>query len=221
MKPSFWSRMAEAYDEWFRRGEGPTVYREEASAILRLAGKLKPGRLLDVGCGTGIFSEVFRRMGWEIVGLDYSPGMLSKAKEKGFTVILADAGRLPFKTESFDGAFMFTVLEFLQKPLTALREVSRVVKPHGSLILGVHNLWNPWNLYRKFRALFKASSAYRHIEYYTLGRLKGLLREASFTLEEASTVLFHPKTVRVERFLGVSGFGRFGVLLIARAVRED
>jgi SAM-dependent methyltransferase len=220
LNASFWSKLAETYDDWFKQGDGPTVYREETSVLLRLAEELKPGRLLDVGCGTGLFSQIFSRLGWDVVGLDYSLGMVLKAKGKGLTVILADAGKLPFKPEAFDCALMFTVLEFLREPLTVLEEISRVVKPYGSLILGVHNFWSSWNLYRKLQAKFKASSAYKHAKYYTLKELKKMLEEASFMLEEAFNVLFHPKTVRMEHFLGFPGFGRFGALLVVRAVKR-
>lgn len=215
--------MAEDYDEWFRRGAGPLIYEAEVEALKRVAGKLKPGLLLDVGCGTGLFSEVFKGLGWRIMGVDYALGMASAASAKGLDVVLADGCHLPFRSNLCDSVLMFTVLEFLPCGDEALKEAFRVLKAGGSLILGVHNRVNPWNLYRRLKAKRKPSSAYKNIKYRSLAGLRAEVERFSFRLEEACSVVFHPKTLRVERFLrrrGV-GIGETGSILIVRAVKPS
>ncbi|MHC1564561.1 MAG: class I SAM-dependent methyltransferase [Candidatus Hecatellaceae archaeon] len=218
-----WSRMAEGYDEWFRRGAGPLIYEAEVEGLRQAAEKLRPGLLLDVGCGTGLFSKVFMEMGWRVMGVDYALGMASAASAKSLDVVLADGCHLPFRSDFCDSVLMFTVLEFLPCEDEALKEAFRVLRDGGSLILGVHNRVNPWNLYRKLRARRKPFSSYRSIKYHSLAGLKAEVEKFSFKLEEACSVVFHPKTLRVERFLrklGV-GIGRAGSILIVRAVKAS
>ena len=79
------------------------------------------GRVLDVGCGTGLITKLIPNS----VGLDSSSGMLSKFE--GIKV-LADAQKLPFKNKSFDTVISLTVLQDLKNPLKALNEMIRVGK---------------------------------------------------------------------------------------------
>ena len=71
-------------------------------AGLRLLGP-GPGRLLDLGCGTGAHTAVFRdRGGWHVTGIDASEDMLRRARYRGLDVFQADASVLPFEDASFD-----------------------------------------------------------------------------------------------------------------------
>ncbi|RLI26488.1 MAG: hypothetical protein DRO52_02440 [Candidatus Hecatellales archaeon] len=217
----FWSRMAEGYDEWFRVEAGPLIYEAEASALRRMAEELKPGLMLDVGCGTGLFSQVFRELGWRVLGVDYALGMVSRASARGLEVVLADGLHLPFRPSLFDSVLLFTVLEFLSSEEEALKEVCRVLKPGGSLILGVHNRVNPWNLYRRFKAGRKSSSAYKNVRFYGPLGLKEKLERFSLKPCKSTSVVFHPKTLRLERWLRRLGLeaGWFGSILLLRAVK--
>lgn len=121
------------------------------------------GRILDAGVGTGRNMQFYPPEA-EIVGVDISPAMLARAERRraslGAHVELRqmDVTRLEFKDQSFDAAvatFLFCVLpDDLQVP--ALRELSRVVKPGGTIRLleyvrprgairrAVTRLWGPW-----------------------------------------------------------------------------
>ena len=94
------------------------------------------GRVLDVGCGTGLFLERLGK-GCEAVGLDLSPGMLRRARKRnpGVPLILGDAEHLPFRAGSFSAVFSFTVLQNLPHPLLALREMARVVRAGGKVVV--------------------------------------------------------------------------------------
>lgn len=119
--------------------------------------------LLDCGVGTGR-NIPFYLQGARVTGIDLNPGMLKRARRRakkygrGMDLTEADVIDLPFASNSFDAAtatFLFCVLPpDLQEP--ALREVSRVVKPGGTIILleytrsenpvsrKVQDLWAPW-----------------------------------------------------------------------------
>ncbi|MHC1586571.1 MAG: class I SAM-dependent methyltransferase [Candidatus Hecatellaceae archaeon] len=214
---AFWDKTSESYDEWFHSERGERIFRLEAEALLRMLEDLKPGLLLDVGCGTGLFTKFLEGRGWKTLGVDYSAGMALKAKGKGVNILLADACRLPFQDEIFNLVLLFTVLEFVGCEGEALREARRVLKPDGRLLVAVHNLANPWNLYRKARGMLKASSAYRFARLYTAGRLVKVLAEAGFRVEKSCSAVFHPYLLRFEERGLALKFG--GSLLFFRAAR--
>ncbi|MDI6708341.1 MAG: class I SAM-dependent methyltransferase [Candidatus Thermoplasmatota archaeon] len=83
-------------------------------------------KILDLGCGTGLLLEFLKESKLPyIVGIDISAEMLKFSKEEK---ILGDVEMLPFKDNSFDLAFSFTVIQNLPT-LKILEEVSRILKP--------------------------------------------------------------------------------------------
>ena len=121
------------------------------------------GRLLDAGVGTGRNMPFYPR-GSEVVGIDLSPAMLRRAQRRralspaSVQLVEMDVSRLGFPGASFDAAvasFLFcTLCGELQTP--ALRELGRVVRPHGTIRLldytrperrirrVITQLWEPW-----------------------------------------------------------------------------
>jgi ubiquinone/menaquinone biosynthesis C-methylase UbiE len=96
--------------------------------------------VLDVGCGAGLFFSQVAAEVSRVVGVDISPRLLLKAREeaKKFSnvfVLQADADHLPFKEGFFEAVFAFTVLQNMPKPSETLRELKRVAKPDGSVVV--------------------------------------------------------------------------------------
>jgi len=91
------------------------------------AAHLRAGdRILDLGAGTGRFSQYAAEIG-QVVAVDSSVDMLSRAREKGlFPVVRADAHALPFRDDMFDAALIVMVLHQLADFPRALREVRRI-----------------------------------------------------------------------------------------------
>lgn len=90
-------------------------------------------RILDAGVGTGRFAKPLQEMGHEVVGIDVSPKMLSKAREKGVAdIIRGDVCVLPFADAAFETTLSIHVLHLISKWMCALREFSRVTT--GSLV---------------------------------------------------------------------------------------
>ncbi len=121
----------------------PFITRERLHEIL----EPRPGeRLLEVGPGTGYYSLPVA--GWLAPGgsldvLDVQQEMLDhtlrRASEEGIeniTATLADARELPFEDDSFDGAYLVTVLGEIPDQDAALRELCRVVRPDGRIVVG-------------------------------------------------------------------------------------
>jgi len=95
------------------------------------------GLVLDVGCGPGLLLPFLPDC--EVVCLDFSLRMLEVIREKKFAcfLVLADSDRLPFRDSVFNCVFSFTVLQNLPDPLISLREMRRVVKKGGKVVVTV------------------------------------------------------------------------------------
>lgn len=99
-------------------------------------------RWIDVGCGSGAFTELLARTcaPSELHGVDPSDGQLSFARGRpgahGATFQLGDAMALPFTDDRFDAAVMALVIFFVPDPAKGVAEMARVVRP-GGLVAGV------------------------------------------------------------------------------------
>src|SRR3954467_9748417 len=113
--------LARWYDETFSGyAAGPL-----AKALARSLGNDR-GFCLDVGCGTGLLSEVVASTGRTVVGIDVSVDQLRVASDRLNLLLAADAARLPFADATFDSAvstFTHTDVPYFD---TLVREVSRV-----------------------------------------------------------------------------------------------
>src|SRR5215470_7877674 len=94
-------------------------------------------RILDVGCGTGANANAFARLG-PIVGIDTSMEALHFCQERGIkTLSLSPVEDLPFTHGAFDIVTALDVLEHTDDDLHALREIRRVIKDQGALLITV------------------------------------------------------------------------------------
>jgi ubiquinone/menaquinone biosynthesis C-methylase UbiE len=108
---------------------------------LDLLPKAEIGRLLDIGCGTGIFLPELRRRTNELWAIDNQlqdrslKGML-RAENVEANIAAADLLKLPFKNERFDALLLISVLEHIEDLSSAVGEIMRVVKPGGMVVAG-------------------------------------------------------------------------------------
>jgi phosphatidylethanolamine/phosphatidyl-N-methylethanolamine N-methyltransferase len=132
-------RWAPVYDNTF--GRFTTEGRRHAVEFINQ----RHGNVLEVGVGTGLSLPEYRR-GLEIVGIDLSPEMLDKAREKvdeeGLTNVTGlhemDATELTFPTASFDTVVAMYVMTVVPDPEKVMRELARVCKVGGEVILINH-----------------------------------------------------------------------------------
>ena len=133
----FWDRVAPLYDA-FENTVNRASYEGTALAVAQMIG---PGdEVLECACGTGAISAAIAPACARLVATDYSDGMLAQARKKlakrsNVTVEQADITALPYADDSFDVAVAGNVIHLLPDPEQALRELARVVRPGGTIIL--------------------------------------------------------------------------------------
>jgi ubiquinone/menaquinone biosynthesis C-methylase UbiE len=189
--PAFNQRIAQYYDLWYETSLGEYFDNLEKKLMMDL---LKPRfgqTLLDIGCGTGHHLIFFRDMGLKVTGVDPSPFMLKKAKEKlknKADLFPGTGENLPFKDKTFDLSVIFTTLEFCQNPSSVLKEAERVTSE--KIFLGVLNSFSLLSLERRIKGWFKPS-IYNKARFYNIWELKALLKKSlHFTSMEWGGVIF-------------------------------
>lgn len=128
--------------------------------FVRLTG-LPPGaRVVDLGCGSGVFTNALHRRGYRCVGVDLSPKLLDIAREKfpDIEFVEGDIENLPFEDNSFDGVLLSGVLHHLPELSRCAAEVKRCLKPGGKYVAFDPNRMNPFMyLYRDRSSPFYSS----------------------------------------------------------------
>lgn len=181
--------------------------RETAALIRDLAGALhlrdrSSWRALDVACGTGKVAITLAQLGAQVTALDAAPAMLeqcaARAREAGvegsLTPVRASAEQLPFDDNSFDAVCSFRFLHLFPTSTYPefLREMVRVAKPGGYVVVEANNRWYGGALYRLRSAAYemggcKATSA------VSVGSLAALDRRLSGVQTHAVLGLLLPK----------------------------
>lgn len=122
----------------------PALFRSWAEQMVAVADLQRDDCVLDVACGTGIFARAAKvHLGSDssITGLDLNPGMLAVAEEKTADIFWqqGSAESLPFEDNTFDVVVSQFGLMLFESPEKALREMSRVLRPDGRLLIAVFN----------------------------------------------------------------------------------
>ena len=97
------------------------------------------GRVLDLGCAFGFATRMLERRGYDAVGIDSSPDYIAHARHANplGTYLLADAAHVPLPDAGFDGILFLDVLEHIADEDGAVREIARLLKSGGTLVVSV------------------------------------------------------------------------------------
>jgi SAM-dependent methyltransferase len=206
-------------ERWQLGGNAPEVYEREMvpaifaswAPVLLAHAALRDGeRALDVACGTGVVArlaaaQVGVRGG--VVGLDLNPGMLARARAaaptEGATVQWqeADAAAMPFQAATFDAVLCQAGFQYFTDRQQAAREMRRVLKPDGRLVVVV---WRALAHSPGFAALEAALE--RHV-----GAAAAAVMRSPFVFGDA--------TDELRGLLSQAGFGRVRVSADVRMAR--
>lgn len=147
------------------------------SDFLHLEG-LRPGSVLEVGCGDGRFLEAAAHRGWKSFGLDFDAAAVAAARRRG---VEADVGELTdgrYAAGSFDAIVMNNVIEHLWNPRETLAECHRILRPGGRLVMVTPNFDSLGR--KRFGRNWRGLEPPRHLYLYTSRSLRSLCRRAGF-----------------------------------------
>lgn len=137
------SSLKQAYDAaYYRPWEDQVrlreiIWRKRMDQVAALG---PPGRLLDVGCGTGTFLRQAKSHGWEVVGTELSHAGAEAARAQELTVHKGEIWEAEFPAASFDVVTCWHVIEHVGDPRRVAQEIHRVLRPGGWLLLATPNL---------------------------------------------------------------------------------
>jgi SAM-dependent methyltransferase len=130
------------------RGEPSYVWRagqqRRLEMILETAGERTKGRILENGCGVGMYVEHLAPYGGEIVGLEYDFERAAEAGIRSSDILNAAGESLPLPSATFDLILSHEVLEHVQDDARAVREMVRVLRPGGRIVIFVPNRGYPF-----------------------------------------------------------------------------
>ena len=177
-KKQIFDEWSDKYEQWFKTPLGRIVRETELNLLMESLAPQKGETILDAGCGTGIFTTDFLEKGPKIVGMDISPKMLEvashKAKEFDFLPVKGNILDLPFLDDYFDKVISNTAIEFIGDGEKAVRELFRVLKPGGTLVIATLNRLSPWAQERTDRAKRGETDLYDKAYFRSPKELLGL-----------------------------------------------
>jgi SAM-dependent methyltransferase len=207
------------------RGEPSYVWRagqqRRLEMIVRAAGKRLSGRILENGCGVGMYVQHLSHFGGEVIGLEYDFERAAEARKSASHILQAAGELVPLPPSTFDLILSHEVLEHVQDDRRAVQEMVRLLKPGGRIVLFVPNRGYPFETHGIYwrgkysfgnklfvnylpRALRDRLAP--HVRVYTRSDLQKLFKGLPVTFIER-TVIFGAYDNIIARF------GRLGKML--------
>lgn len=179
---------------------GDMSLKRRARKIIENINPKEGERIIDLGCGTGYYLFLLSNLGIKLnlTGFDYNSKAINEAKDllnvKKMKFFTGDLHNIPFENKSFDKAVMSEVLEHVGNDQKVLKEVYRILKPNGVLVISVPSinypfLWDPINYILQhffsthIKTGFFSGLWSGHLRLYSLSELRKKIKKADFTIE--------------------------------------
>ena len=142
------------------------------------------GRLLDVGCGTGSFLIEAQNSGYTVLGQEVAPYFVKFCRaQHGLTVYEGDLGTLTLDPASFDCVTAFDVIEHHPNPRQMLRQIRRLLKPGGVIVISTHDIGNFFA--RLYGRRWRHMNPIGHLTFFTRPTLAKLLVACGFRVQQS------------------------------------
>ncbi|MCP4936209.1 MAG: class I SAM-dependent methyltransferase [bacterium] len=206
----------EAYSRWRASDLGRVTEFLEHRLLLEMLGTVNGQRLLDIGCGDGLFANSLAKKGANVIGIDRNALMIKAAGVRNgpASFLVAEGYALPFEDEMFDAVTLVTVLCLSDCPDAILREIHRVLKPGGRLVIGELGKWSIWALYRRLKGVF-GNKLWRNAHFHSKADLYDLLKGTGLRIRRFEGAVYYPPVSFISRLLAPLDhhfFCRFGAL---------
>ncbi|MBI2546219.1 methyltransferase domain-containing protein [Candidatus Woesearchaeota archaeon] len=150
----------------------------------------KGEHILDLACGGGFYSRKVAKVGCKVAAIDLSSSVIALAKKynshPNITYLAANGEKLPFPNSSFDKAFSVSSIEHFNNDMKAFKELNRVLRKGGALVISVDSFDHP-DVNDKVR---KAHAKQHHVaHFYTKEELRTRLMKAGFRVVESRYIL--------------------------------
>lgn len=167
-------------------------------------GDLKPGTLLDVGCGVGDFLCQVKKSGWDIMGIEPSDDAKAIAENKLGFVPLSPADYHQIPDQSYDVVTMWHVLEHVDDLLNQIHELSRLLKPGGRLVIALPNYMSFDCQY--YQDKWAAWDVPRHLNHFSPECIQSILTSAGFKYLDIKKLIWDAYYISYlsEKYLGHS-----------------
>lgn len=208
-KTQAFDNYSDEYDNWFVKNK--YTFQSELNAIKKvISGK---GNGIEIGIGSGIFAEplgIFE-------GIEPSPAMRNKARQRNINVIDAVAENLPYSDKSKDFALMITIVCFVDDIYKSFSEAYRILKDNGSLIIGFIDKNSPvGKLYSEHK---NESVFYKDATFYGTEELYEILNKSGFEIENTYQTVFG-KSNEINEVQDVrKGYGQ-GSFVVIKAIKK-
>lgn len=127
------------YAELYQVENSHWWHQHKRAVCLQRISRMKTGKVLDIGAGTGKILEELKAHGWQAKGVDAEPAAAQECKKRGIILQTCDVGNksLPYQSNSFDLVLTLDFLEHVQNEIQVINKIKRVLKPDGKLLISV------------------------------------------------------------------------------------
>lgn len=148
--------VASTYEKWFDSPLGAFVDACELRVLTSLLSDVNTNSVIEVGAGTGHIARFLEQYACEVTAIEPSAAMRAEGIQRTSSTSIhwidARAEHLPYPDAHFDGAVLFTTLEFVDQPAHALHEALRVVRQEGWVIVGFLHALSAWTALYRYKA---------------------------------------------------------------------
>jgi len=196
----------DAYARWRDSPLGALTEPLEQEAVFALTGSPAGLHVLDVGCGDGTYAIRAAQLGARVTAIDRSRAMLDAARRRAEVAGVyvnwcgGRAEELPLQIASFDLVIAVTVLCWVSDPAAAVREMARVVRPGGAVVIGELGRYNLWAFFRRVRSWLGARF-WRETHFWTVGELRTLAESAHLQFCRARCAVYYPPSRIIAKWL--------------------
>ena len=193
----YWGKIVDPDGKTRDRREERQQFLEDAAGELEFLESLPPGRILDVGCGLGFLLSGLGEK-WKKYGVEVSEYAAGYASEWG-TIhhgLLPEAG---YDAEFFDVVAMHHVIEHMPDPMEQLREVFRVLRRGGALLLATPDFDS--GCARRFGECYRLLHDSTHISLFSADSVHRLLRDIGFVIDHVDFPFFNTRHFSRENVL--------------------